>query len=306
MATFPFVGPVKPTPRAKSARVERFAVARPLSPVAELVRRRDPDRFQTALFAPIAHREALFALYAFNSEIARVREIVSEPMLGRIRLEWWRQAIAAAYEGAAARRHIVAQPLTRVIRERALSRGHFARLIDAREGDLEAEPPPDLGALEAYAAASSASLVHLALEILGASGAEALEAGTHIGIAYALAGLLRAMPFSGRGGRPFIPRDIARKTGLLERDLAARRSTPALAAAAAEIAATASSHLDRAREKRHALPRSALPALLPAVVAERALIRLRRAGYDPLAPSLLNLDPLPSWRLLLASLRHRF
>src|SRR5271157_5432659 len=69
-----------------------------LSPVAALVRRHDRDRFQTVLFAPAARREALFALYAFNYEIARVRESVTEPMIGQIRLEWWRESIAAAFE----------------------------------------------------------------------------------------------------------------------------------------------------------------------------------------------------------------
>ena len=81
----------------------RSAAAGGLSPVAALVRHHDRDRFQTALFAPARRREALFALYAFNYEIARVRESVREPMLGQIRLQWWREAIDAAYAGAAAR-----------------------------------------------------------------------------------------------------------------------------------------------------------------------------------------------------------
>ena len=69
------------------------------------MRHHDRDRFQTALFAPAERREALFALYAFNYEIARVREAVREPMLGQIRLQWWREAIAAAYAGEPPRRH---------------------------------------------------------------------------------------------------------------------------------------------------------------------------------------------------------
>src|SRR5215469_407438 len=96
-----------------------------LSPVAALVRQHDHDRFQTALFAPSAQREALFALYAFNYEIARVRETVREPMLGRIRLQWWREVIAAACEGGAERQHEVVVPLTAAIRERGLSRTHL-------------------------------------------------------------------------------------------------------------------------------------------------------------------------------------
>jgi len=250
-----------------------------LSPVAALVRRHDHDRFQTALFAPAARREALFALYAFNYEVARVRETVSEPVLGQIRLQWWRESIAAAYEDGPLRRHIVVEPLTAAIRAQGLTRAHFDRLIDAREGDLEEASFGSLGALEQYAEASSARLVYLALETLGVRDAAAEQAGFHIGIAYALAGLLRAMPHRARIGRSLVP---------------------------AEIAAAASRHLASARALRAAIARSALPALLPAVVAERSLTRLKRAGYDPFRPALAAPDQMQSWRLVIASLRNRF
>src|ERR1700732_3880785 len=124
-----------PVPERRPARAGR------LSPGATLVRRHDRDRFQTVLFAPAARREALFALYAFNYEIARVRESVTEPMLGQIRLQWWREAIAAAFESGPVRNHIVVEPLTAIIRELALTREHFERLIDARELDLADDPP---------------------------------------------------------------------------------------------------------------------------------------------------------------------
>jgi NADH dehydrogenase [ubiquinone] 1 alpha subcomplex assembly factor 6 len=207
-----------------------------------LVRRHDRDRFQTVLFAPAARREALFALYAFNYEIARVRERVSEPTLGRIRLEWWRETVAAAYEGAAVRRHVVVEPLTAAIREHALTREHFDRLIDARDP-------------------------------------AAYQAGRHVGIAYALAGLLRAMPFRTRPDRCLVP---------------------------PEIAAAASRHLDLARALRPGPARAALPALLPAIVAGRFLTRLKRAGHDPFHPALAPPDPLQSWRLAAAALFNRF
>src|SRR5216684_2638012 len=187
-----------PVPERRSAKADR------LSPVAALVRRHDRDRFQTVLFAPAARREALFALYAFNYEIARVRERVIEPTLGRIRLEWWRETIAAAYEDGQARRHIVVEPLTAAIREHGLTREHFDRLIDARERDLDDEAPASLASLatlEDYAEATSARLIHLALEILGVRDPAARQAGRHVGIAYALAGLLRAMPYQARAGR---------------------------------------------------------------------------------------------------------
>src|SRR6516164_4607503 len=165
MATIP--GCVKEVHRKTPVAERRSIDADRLSPVAALVRRHDRDRYQTVLFAPAARREALFALYAFNYEIARVRESVTQPMLGQIRLQWWRENIAAAFEDGPVRHHIVVEPLTAVIRQLALTREHFDRLIDARETDLEDAPPTSLAALEDYAAGTSARLVYLALEVLG-------------------------------------------------------------------------------------------------------------------------------------------
>src|SRR5581483_4661064 len=156
-----------------------------LSPLAELVRRHDRDRFQTVLFAPAARREAMF---------------------GRIRLQWWREAIAAAYEGGMVRRHDVVEGLSAAIRAHRPDRAGFEALIDAREADLEA-PPADLAALEAYAEASSGRLCRLAAELLGAGEPEALAAADEVGTGYALAGLIRAMPFHAAAGRRYIAAD---------------------------------------------------------------------------------------------------
>jgi phytoene synthase len=269
-----------------------------LSPAASLVRRYDRDRFQTALFAPPARREALFALYAFNYEIARVREIVREPMLGQIRLQWWREAIDAAYAGTAPRRHEVVEPLTAAIREFGLSREPFDRLMDAREGDLDADPPATLAALEAYAEDSSVPLIVLALEVLDAATPAALQAARHVGVAYALSGILRALPHLAQTGRTPLPADIA--GGLAPGEAAPLRD------AVARIAATASAHLAAARAGRRGVPRRALPALLPARIAMRALRVLERARFDPFAPGVADRDPLQPWRLATAVLLRRF
>lgn len=274
--------------------------------MAAFVRRHDHDRFQTALFAPSGSRNSLFALFAFNYEIARVHETVSEPILGQIRLQWWRESIAAAFEGGPVRRHIVVEPLTAAIRALALTRAHFDRLVDARERDLDRQTFPSLTALEDYAEATSARLVYLALESLGVRDPAAKRAGFHIGIAYAFAGLLRAMPFQARAGRSIIPADIAAQAELDDADYRALRGTPAVRSATAEIAAAASRHLASARAQRHSIPHSALPALLPASLAQRSLARLKSAGYDPFDPALAAPDTMQSWRLAIASLRNRY
>jgi phytoene synthase len=297
---------VRAIPRKTPFPDRRSAEADRLSPVAALVQRHDRDRFQTVLFAPVARREALFALYAFNYEIARVRERVIEPTLGRIRLQWWRETIAAAFDGGPVRHHVVVEPLTAAIREYRPTRAHFDRLIDTRENDLYDETPASLAALEDYTEGTSARLVYLALEILGAPEPPETLAGLHVGIGYALAGLLHAMPYLARTGRRFIPTDIAVRTGLDDADSRSLRTRPALCIASAELGAAASRHLASARSHRAAIARSALPALLPATIAQRTLTRLRRAGWDPFDPSLAAPDPLQSWRLATAMLLGRF
>jgi NADH dehydrogenase [ubiquinone] 1 alpha subcomplex assembly factor 6 len=271
--------------------------------LAALVRGHDRDRYQTALFAPAGRREALFVLYAFNYEIARVRESITQPMLGQIRLQWWREVIDAADAGGPARQHEVALPLTAAIREYGLPRAAFDRMIDARETDLADAPPADLAALENYAEATSAGLVQLALGVLGVGDRGAHAAGRHVGIAYALAGLLRAIPLHAQAGRRYVPNDIATRVELDLADYAALRATPALRAAIAEITAAARAHLAAARNI--AVPRAARPALLPAIIAERFLGRLKRAGDNPFAAELPAPDPLQIWRLAAAMLTGR-
>lgn len=251
------------------------------SPVTSLVRRHDRDRYLTALFAPGDRREALMALYAFNYEVARTREIVTEPLLGRIRLQWWRESLDAAYAGGSMRRHEVVEPLSLAIREHRLSREHFDRLIEAREVDLADAPPATIAMLEAYCEATSSRLLWLALEVLGLGSDEAARAAAReVGIAYALAGLLRAIPFHARAKRQYIPAELAAETGLDPARLFALEPTAELASAVAALAARAGHHLAAARELAIKVPKSALPALLPGRLAAMSLKRIARAGHD--------------------------
>src|SRR5579885_395553 len=233
----------------------------PLSAVARLVREHDRDRFLTALFAPAPRREALFALYGFNYEVAKTRELVREAILGRMRLQWWRESIAALYEGGAVRHHEVVAPLATAVAAHGLSRAHFDRIIDAREADLADAPPADLSALEAYAEGTSGSLVLLALEILGVREEAAAKAARGVGIGFALAGLMAAVPFHARGRRSYLPGDLVAAHGVdLDRTVFALQPAPGLAEVVAIVAARARAHLAAARALRRAVPRGAIPA----------------------------------------------
>lgn len=280
-----------------------------LSPCGEAARRHDHDRYLTCLFAPADRREALFALLAFNAEIARVRDSVREPMMGRIRLQWWRDTLETLYRpGTAPPNHPLAGPLAAAIRTHRLERASFETLIDAREADLEEPPPSSLAEFTAYAEATSAPLLALLLEALGAAGwpeagrATAEHAGRHTAIAWALTGLMRALPFHAARNRTILPAEL----------FARHRVTPcaahgrsgdfrALAPLVAEIAEIARGHLAEARRPARQVPKAALPALLQASLAELYLGALARSGHDvaaarvqhqPLRPLLL------SWRAL--------
>jgi phytoene synthase len=276
-----------------------------LSYCAEQVRRYDRDRFVTALFAPAARRKALFALYAFNLEVAKTREAVSEPLLGRIRLQWWRESIAGIYDGAP-RRHAVIDALAPAVSERDLSRAHFDRLIDAREQDLDDAPPADLDALTAYAEGTSSSLIALALEVLGAGQPAAFEAGRHVGIAWAITGLIRAVPYHAVVRRLYLPADLIAECGLEIGELFDLRPSPTLNKVVERLADAARAHLRSARRLRHRIPKAALPALLPASLADGYLRRIGSAGYDVFDPAAAVAPSAAAWRLTARAALGRF
>jgi len=284
----------------------QFIMAAPnASYCAEQVRRFDPDRYLTVLFAPAERRASLFALYAFNLEVARTAEMVSEAPLGLLRLQWWRDTLEAIEAGQGSR-HEVAEPLAEAIRRHDLDLTLFGRLIDAREFDLEGRAPEDLAALEAYAEDTSAGLVHLALQVLGVEAATARAAGRHAGIAWALAGLLRAVPFHAAAKRLYLPQDLSQAAGLRSGQLFELRSGPALRRVVEQVAARAREHLENARVPGDQVPKRARPALLCATLAGQTLARLARAGYDPFDARVPERPPGLAWRLAWATLLGRY
>jgi len=254
-------------------------MAAELSPSGEAVRQGDPDRFLCALFAPAEARADLFALYAFNLEIAKVREVVSEPTLGEIRLQWWREALGEAAAGRP-RRHPVAEALAGAIARRNLDPALFERMLEARSLDLADAPPADLKALERYADDTAGALATLAGQVLGVRGEAMASAGRHAGIAFALAGLLRAVPYHARHGRVYLPANVLAGEGLDPRDIA-KGPSAALRRAVAVVAELGIAHVAAARRLRSPALRPALAALLPCRLAASDLERLARVDHDP-------------------------
>jgi phytoene synthase len=271
---------------------------RTLDQLALELKRLDHARWLLCLFAPAARRPALLALYGLNLEIAKTREVVSNPILGQIRLQWWRDALDEMAAGAALR-HPVLGPL------RAAPLDALQALVDAREADLEDAPPATLADLEAYARATGGALSRLHAMLLGAEGGAAVD---EVGTAWALIGLMLALPYR-RGsrshgtGRLFLPADLMKQEGMSPGGVVPE--SPALAAVVRTVAGRAQALLRSARARRRTVPRAARPALLLARVADERLARLAAADFDPfaVAPHASGLLPL---RLALAAAAGRY
>jgi NADH dehydrogenase [ubiquinone] 1 alpha subcomplex assembly factor 6 len=277
-----------------------------LSPLVEDVRRYDHDRYLASLFAPAEKRDALIALLGFNLEVAKVREVTSEPLLGQIRLQWWREAIDEIYAGKPPRRHVVVTPLAEAIRRHDITRTHLDAMIDGRGQDLEEGPPASVAALERYAEATSSRLLFAGLNVLEVTAPAAFEAARRFGIAWALTGLLRAVPFHAAAKRLYLPIDLAGEADLHTGDLFELRPSAPLAAVTCRLVDLARIHLAAARAERRDVPRAALPVLLPGRLADLYLRRIERAGGNVFDPSVQRPDGLAVPRLSLAAWTGRY
>lgn len=265
-----------------------------LSYCAQQVRQQDNDRFLCVQFAPPERREALCALYAFNLELAAIPGKVTEPLLGRMRFQWWREAVDGAVDGAAVH-HQVIGPLIEAIKETGLDKAALHRLIDARATDLEEAPIADLAALSAYAAGTAGALGEMTLNILGVDDPAAREASRHVGQAVAGISILQALPVHAVKRHLYLPVDSMVVAGLNADAVFGGRPSIAIRQVVAEVADWATRHLNAARLNRGRIPQDALPALLPAVLADLHLKRLKQRDFDPFDPRLQR--PIP-WRVI--------
>ena len=256
----------------------------------QLVREADKDRFLASLFAPADRRPRLMALYAFNVEIARVREHIHEALAGEVRLQWWRDALKDPPPDEA-RANPVADALIDTIVRCRLPAESLLRLIDAHTFDLYDDLMPSQIELETYARRTSSALIELAAAILGGSEIDLGETAIHAGEAYAITGLLRALPLHAARGQVYIPRDVLDRHGVSREEIVAGRATDALKAVLAEMRQQVRQHLAELDEWRSLVPPEVSPAFLPVALVPALLTRMERRDYDP-----FKLLELSQWR----------
>lgn len=245
------------------------------------VRDYDMDRYLSVLFAPREIRANLFALYAFNLEIAGARKLVSEPLVGELRLQWWQDTIDALYHGETPD-HPVARLLRFAIDEAELREAPFSEMIETRRFDLYNDGAPDLAFLENYAEVTSSTLLAMAVGLLAGDQAKgATDTIRHGGIAYALTGLMSAFAFHCGRGQVYLPRDLLAENDLTPEAVLVDPSGAAVLKTLGRLRDIARTHLKEARRQVHGLPEAAHSAFLPLTLVERRLDLMDAPGFDP-------------------------
>lgn len=273
--------------------------------VLATLRDTDRDRYLACLLSPEDKRSGLASLYAFNAEIARVRDAVHEALPGEIRLQWWRDLLEGTAHGDAGGNPVAAGMLAAIDAHR-LPRETLLAMIDARVGDLYDDPMAGRNELEGYAGETASALIQLASLILSADDAVlSAEAAGHAGVAQAIAGLVLLMPLHRRRGQLYVPLDILGATGLDRETFLAGQERDRISAAIEAFAGLGLEHLGKARRAGQ-VSKAVFPAFLPAALAEpvlRRALRQRAAIFDR------NIQP-PQWRrqlhLVKAQLLQRF
>jgi 15-cis-phytoene synthase len=253
-----------------------------------VVRAADKDRFLAALFAPAERRRHLYALYAFNGEIARVRELAHEALPGEIRLQWWRDAIAGEARGEVSANPIAAALLD-TISTCGLSPEPLIRLIDAHGFDLYDDAMATLADFDAYAGDTEGTLMNLAARVLGGDEA-ATGAAANAGVAYAVTSRLRSFPADVARRQMFVPLELLDRHGVTRAAIEVRQNSPELRAVLAELRAHAESAFAAFRHATTEIPERCAPAFLPAAVVPAWLAKLDRVA-DP-----FGTVELPQWR----------
>jgi phytoene synthase len=254
---------------------------------AGLVRTHDFARYAATLFVPADQRRALLAVYAFNVEISRVREQVSQPLPGEIRLQWWTDMLAGAEHGGVEGNPVAAE-LNLAIRSWRLPVERLSRLIDEHQFDLYNDPMPTMAALEGYINDTWSALFSLGAGIAGWQSPEIEHLARHAGLAQGMAQVMAALPLDASRRQLFLPLQLLESHGSSMEEVFAGKQTPRLRAALDQLIREAGGHLTAALELLEGVPREVRPVFLPLALVGRDLTRMSRADSDPFVPQVTS------------------
>jgi 15-cis-phytoene synthase len=247
---------------------------------ADLVRSHDFVRYASTLFMPAAQRRALLAIYAFNAEISRVREQVSQPLPGEMRLQWWTDMLAGAGHGGIEGNPVAAELLL-AIRDYRLPVDPLSRLIDEHQFDLYNDPMPSMAALEGYINDTASALFSLAARVVARPSDHLAR---HAGLAQGLVQVIAALPWDAARRQLFVPLQLLQQHGSGAEEVFLGKQTPQARAAIDQLIGEGRGHLKTAFELLTGVPPEVRPVFLPLALVRRDLKRMSRADSDPFVP----------------------
>lgn len=250
----------------------------------DYVRRYDYDHYLCTMLAPLPVRRALMTIYAFNIELAMIRERVNEQMLGEIRFQWWRDQIEGIYQQDV-RPEGVAGSLYDFIKSYAPSRSFFDSLIDSRSRDLSDDLFVDTDDFSTYCIETTVPLIRLSLLSFAdqCSKNNNLDEDLirHTAITWAATGLIRAIPVHMAQGRCMIPRSLLDRYETTPEQIFTGQEKPALRNIVKDLVKVTEEHLEKARSQVLTADPALFPAFLPLVLARFYIGNIKKADFDP-------------------------
>jgi phytoene synthase len=250
---------------------------------ADLVRTHDFVRYASTLFIPAAQRRAMLAIYAFNAEISRVREQVSQPLPGEMRLQWWTDMLAGAGHGGIEGNPVAAELLL-VIRDYRLPVDPLSRLIEEHQFDLYNDPMPSMAALEGYVNDTSSALFSLAARVVAPPSETIDHLSRHAGLAQGFVQVIATLPWDAARRQLFVPLQLLQQHGSGVEEVFSGKQTPQARAAIDQLIGEARGHLKTAFEILADVAPQVRPVFLPLALIRRDLKRMSRADSDPFVP----------------------
>ncbi|KAI0732041.1 isoprenoid synthase domain-containing protein [Fomitopsis betulina] len=256
----------------------------------ELVQKRDYESFLISHFWPRELREHFIALRAFYVELASVQEAVSNITIGKMRMQFWRDALKDIADGRPPR-HPIASALGRACQVANLPTYHLKRIIDTRDAELDRPTHMTLDSLTSHAESTSSTFLYLQLSLLSLSASTALShAASHLGVAQGITTLLRALPYHASQGRMVIPAEITARHGVSQEEVFRRGGqAKGIDDAVFEFASAANANLETCAQilaSEGRVPGRAKATFLNTVPTRLYLERLETANFNAFDPTL--------------------
>ncbi len=259
---------------------------------SEIVKAHDRDRYVATLFAPEAKRDDLFTLYAFDAEVSRIRAVISDPLPGEIRLQWWREVINGERAGEA-RGNALAKEMCELVARHSLPQAAFDAYFDAKIFEFYNDAFPDIVSLEAWCGETSSTFLQMAALTLDKDAANACaDASGHGGVTLAIARIIERLAQTRARGQCFLPADLLAACGMDREAFVRGDDKTKMKMATNALCELGLSHFENYRAAAKRLAKTVRPAFLPVanarLVLDKALGASAQPAFSPIEVSALR------------------